>query len=56
MAIEAEIKSALAAIAGSDAAALIEQVHGLLHQAPVDTIAARRRIADAIIEATRYPH
>ena len=48
-------KNALAAVAGSDAAAPIEQVHGLLHQAPVDTIAARRRIADAIIEATRYP-
>ena len=37
-------KNALAAVAGSDAAAPIEQVHGLLHHAPVDTIAARRRI------------
>jgi hypothetical protein len=30
-------------------------MHTLLHHAPVDTIAARRRIANAIIEANRYP-
>jgi alkylation response protein AidB-like acyl-CoA dehydrogenase len=48
-------KNALSAIAESEAAAAMEKVHALLHQPPVDTIAARRRIADAIIEANRYP-
>src|SRR5688500_16368810 len=48
-------KNVLSAIAGADAGAAIQQVHTLLHHAPIDTIAARRRIADAIIEANRYP-
>ena len=48
-------KNALSAIAGADAGVAIEKVQTLLHHAPVDTVAARRRIADAIIEATRYP-
>jgi alkylation response protein AidB-like acyl-CoA dehydrogenase len=48
-------KNALSAIADPEAGGAIEQVHTLLHHAPVDTIAARRRIADAIIEAARYP-
>jgi hypothetical protein len=48
-------KNALPAIAGANAGAAIDQVHTLLRQAPIDTIAARRRIADAIIEANRYP-
>ena len=48
-------KNALSAIAEPHAGAALEKVHTLLHHAPVDTIAARRRIADAIIEATRYP-
>ena len=48
-------KNVLSAITAADAAAAIQQVHTLLHQAPIDTIAARRRIADAIIEAKRYP-
>jgi hypothetical protein len=30
-------------------------VHTLLHHAPLDTVAARRRIAAAIIEVGRYP-
>jgi alkylation response protein AidB-like acyl-CoA dehydrogenase len=48
-------KNALPAIAGEQADAAIEKVHALLRQTPVDTIAVRRRIADAIIEANRYP-
>ena len=48
-------KNALSAIAEPHAGAAIDKVHTLLHHAPVDTIAARRRIADAIIEANRYP-
>ena len=48
-------KNALSAIAADDAGAAIEKVQTLLHHAPVDTIATRRRIANAIIEANRYP-
>jgi alkylation response protein AidB-like acyl-CoA dehydrogenase len=48
-------KNALSAIAAPDAGTAIERVHTLLHHAPVDTIAARRRIAGAILEAGRYP-
>ena len=48
-------KNALSAIAEADAGAAVDKVHSLLRHAPIDTIAARRRIADAIIEAHRYP-
>jgi alkylation response protein AidB-like acyl-CoA dehydrogenase len=48
-------KNALSAIAGSHAGDAIEKVQTLLHHTPVDTVAARRRIADALIDATRYP-
>ena len=48
-------KNALSAIAEPHAAAAIEKVPALLHHAPVDTITTRRRIANAIIEAARYP-
>ena len=48
-------KNALITIAGSDAAPMLARVHAMLQAAPVDTIAARRRIADAVIEADRYP-
>lgn len=48
-------KNALSAIAGPHAGAAIERVHTLLHHAPVNTVASRRGIADAIIEASRYP-
>ena len=48
-------KNALSAIAADDAGAAVEKVYTLLHHAPVDTVATRRRIANAIIEANRYP-
>src|SRR5688572_9396602 len=48
-------KNALSAIAEPNAGAAIEKLHMLLHDAPVDTVAARRRIAAVIIEAGRYP-
>ena len=48
-------KNTLAAIAGPDATAAIEGALSELRHGPVDTIAARRRIADAVIEAGRYP-
>ena len=48
-------RNALATIEGADAAAAIERALGELRHGPVDTIAARRRIADAVIEAGRYP-
>jgi butyryl-CoA dehydrogenase len=48
-------KNALSAVAAPDPAAALHTVHTLLQHPAVDTIAARRRIADAIIDATRYP-
>jgi alkylation response protein AidB-like acyl-CoA dehydrogenase len=48
-------KNALAAIDGADAAAAVDRATTELRHGPVDTIAARRRIADAVIEAGRYP-
>ena len=48
-------KNALAAIEGPNAGAAVEHALGELRYGPVDTIAARRRIADAVIEAGRYP-
>jgi alkylation response protein AidB-like acyl-CoA dehydrogenase len=48
-------KNALATIEGPDAAAAIDRATTLLRHGPVDTIAARRRIADAVIAAGRYP-
>ncbi|MDP2389941.1 MAG: acyl-CoA dehydrogenase family protein, partial [Acidobacteriota bacterium] len=53
--LEHAAKNALATIEPGDASALIERVHTLLRHGPVKTIAARRRIADAVIEANRYP-
>jgi butyryl-CoA dehydrogenase len=49
------VKNALAAIAGADAASAIQSAQAALTHPAVDTIAARRRIADAVIEANRYP-
>jgi butyryl-CoA dehydrogenase len=48
-------KNALAAVEGADAALAVERAIAQLRHPPVDTIAARRRIADAVIEAGRYP-
>jgi alkylation response protein AidB-like acyl-CoA dehydrogenase len=53
--LEHAAKNALAAIEPGDASALVERVHALLRHGPVKTIAARRRIADAVIDANRYP-
>ena len=51
--LEHAAKNALAAIAAPDAG-VVEEVHALLRHGPVNTIAARRRIADAVIDAGRY--
>ena len=48
-------KNALATIEGPDAGAAVDRALNELRHGPVDTIAARRRIADAVIEAGRYP-
>lgn len=48
-------KNALATIEGPDAGAAVERALGELRHGPVDTITARRRIADAVIDAGRYP-
>ena len=53
--LEHAAKNALAAIEAPDATGVVESVHALLRHGPVNTIAARRRIADAVIEANRYP-
>ena len=53
--LEQAAKNALATIEGPDAGAAIDRVHALLRHGPVNTIAARRRIADAVIDANRYP-
>ena len=53
--LEHAAKNALAAIEPDDAAGVVERVHALLRHGPVKTIAARRRIADAVIDANRYP-
>lgn len=53
--LEHAAKNALAAIEPGDASALVERVHTLLRHGPVKTIAARRRIAEAVIDANRYP-
>jgi len=53
--LEDAAKNALASIEGPEATATIDRVHALLRHGPVNTIAARRRIADAVIDANRYP-
>ena len=53
--VEHAAKNALAAMEAPDAAARAEEIHGLLRHGPVNTVAARRRIADAVIAANRYP-
>ena len=53
--LEHAAKNALTAIEVDAASGLVERVHALLRHGPVKTIAARRRIAEAVIEANRYP-
>ena len=53
--LEHAAKNALTAIEPDDATSVVERVHALLRHGPVKTIAARRRIADAVIDANRYP-
>jgi alkylation response protein AidB-like acyl-CoA dehydrogenase len=53
--LEHSARNALAAIGGADVAARVEDIHRLLRHGPFNTIAARRRIADAVIAANRYP-
>jgi alkylation response protein AidB-like acyl-CoA dehydrogenase len=53
--LEHAARSALAAMEAPDAAARTEDIHRLLRHGPVNTVAARRRIADAVIAANRYP-
>jgi hypothetical protein len=48
-------KNALSAVAAPDPTAALQTLHKLLQHPAIDTIAARRRIADAIIDAQRYP-
>jgi butyryl-CoA dehydrogenase len=48
-------KNAVAAIAAPDAAGSLQTVTDALRHPAVDTIAARRLVADAIVEANRYP-
>jgi alkylation response protein AidB-like acyl-CoA dehydrogenase len=53
--IEHAAKNVLAAMEAPDAAERAEEIHGLLRHGPVNAIAARRRIADAVVAANRYP-
>jgi alkylation response protein AidB-like acyl-CoA dehydrogenase len=53
--IEHAAKNALGAMDRSDAAARVDDIHRSLRHGPVNTVAARRRIADAVIAANRYP-
>ena len=46
--------NALAGIDAPDTSALVERARARLAHGPVNTIAARRRIADAVIDAGRY--
>jgi butyryl-CoA dehydrogenase len=47
--------NALAAIDGPDTAAVVGHARAALAHGPINTIAARRRIADVVVEAGRYP-
>jgi alkylation response protein AidB-like acyl-CoA dehydrogenase len=53
--VEHAAKGALAAIEAPDAASRADDVHRLLRHGPMNAIAARRRIADAVMAANRYP-
>jgi alkylation response protein AidB-like acyl-CoA dehydrogenase len=53
--LEHAAKNALAAIDPPDLIGTLGSVHTMLGHGPVNTIAHRRRIADAVIDAGRYP-
>ena len=53
--LEHAAKNALAAIEPANLIEILGSVHTMLGHGPVNTIAHRRRIADAVIEAGRYP-
>ena len=53
--VEHAARNALTAMEAPDIEARIDDVHRLLRHVPVNTISARRRIADAVIAANRYP-
>ncbi len=53
--VEQSARTALAALGTPDAADRIEDIHRWLQHGPVNTVAARRRVADAVIAANRYP-
>jgi alkylation response protein AidB-like acyl-CoA dehydrogenase len=53
--LEHAAKNAFAGIDPPNLIDILETVHVLLGHGPVNTIANRRRIADAVIEAGRYP-
>jgi hypothetical protein len=56
MRVEMAGRQTLAAIAeGQEAAASIHSIQKLLRWQPINTVTARRRIADRIIEAESYP-
>jgi alkylation response protein AidB-like acyl-CoA dehydrogenase len=53
--VEHAAKNALWAMERPDTVARIDDIHRMLRYGPIHTVAARRRIADAIVAANRYP-
>jgi butyryl-CoA dehydrogenase len=53
--LEHAAKNALAGVDRPDLIPTLETIHTLLSHQPVNTIALRRQIADAVIDAGRYP-
>lgn len=53
--LEHSAEDALAAIDAPETPARVEGLHRMLRRRPVNSVAARRRIADAVIAANRYP-
>jgi alkylation response protein AidB-like acyl-CoA dehydrogenase len=53
--IEHAARNVMGAMEASDSAARVDDIHRLLRYGPANTVAARRRVADAVIAANRYP-
>jgi alkylation response protein AidB-like acyl-CoA dehydrogenase len=53
--IEHAARNAAGAMEAPDAAARIDEIRRLLQPRPLNAVAARRRIADAVVAANRYP-